>query len=76
MEPLNGKVALVTGASKGIGRATALRLAREGVALVAGATGLERLETLREEAESLGAAILVQACDVTRLSDCNELVAS
>jgi 3-oxoacyl-[acyl-carrier protein] reductase len=76
MELLNGKVAVVTGASKGIGRATALRLAREGVALVAGATGLERLETMREEAESLGAAILVQACDVTRLSDCEELVKS
>ena len=66
MEPLSGKVALVTGASKGIGRATALRLAREGVALVAGATGLERLETLRLEVENLGAEILVQACDVTR----------
>jgi len=76
MELLNGKVALVTGASRGIGRATALRLAREGVALVAGATGLERLETLRKEIESLGAAILVQACDVTRLSDCEELVKS
>jgi NADP-dependent 3-hydroxy acid dehydrogenase YdfG len=59
MELLNGKVTLVTGASKGIGRATALRLAREGVALVAGATDLERLEKLRKEIESLGAAILV-----------------
>ncbi|MFZ0612775.1 MAG: SDR family oxidoreductase [Desulfobacterales bacterium] len=76
MEQLNGKVAVITGASKGIGRATALRLARDGVTLVAGATGWERLEALKSEAAGMGAAIHVQRCDVTCLADCEDLVES
>ncbi len=76
MEHLKGKIAIITGASKGIGRATALRLARDGVALVAGATGVEGLEALEKEAAELGAAIRVQRCDVTRRADCEDLVKS
>ena len=45
----DGQVAIVTGASRGIGRETALRLARAGARVVVHATGLERVESLAAE---------------------------
>ena len=44
-----GKVAIVTGGSMGIGRATALQLAREGAQVIACARRAPRLESLAEE---------------------------
>jgi NAD(P)-dependent dehydrogenase (short-subunit alcohol dehydrogenase family) len=46
---LGGKTALITGASKGIGRATALTMAAEGVSLYLAARSKDELETLKEE---------------------------
>lgn len=51
---LEGKVALITGASAGIGQACTRALAGEGARLVLTARRQERLETLKKEAQSLG----------------------
>jgi len=58
MGALDGKTAIVTGASSGIGAATALALAREGVRVAAGARRVDRLE-------ELGAGVVPLALDVT-----------
>lgn len=60
MGALENRVAIVTGASSGIGRAAALRLAAEGAAVVAIARRAERLQQLQAECPQ----ILTQVCDV------------
>lgn len=58
------KLALITGATSGIGRATALRLAKGGYDIVATGRRAERLETLRHEIEALGARCTTLCFDV------------
>jgi NADP-dependent 3-hydroxy acid dehydrogenase YdfG len=60
---LEGKVALITGASAGIGQACARALAGEGARLVLTARRQERLEALRKEAESLGSEAVLAIGD-------------
>lgn len=62
-------VAMVTGASSGIGRAIALKLAQEGYRLALGARRLERLEELATELQALGEEVLIQAVDLRQESD-------
>jgi len=54
MTTLHGRVALITGASRGIGRATARRLGREGASLILVGRRREALEPLRAELEAAG----------------------
>lgn len=66
MNILKGKKALVTGASRGIGRAIALRLAQQGVHLVVTARSLEKLEELATECEKLGVNCHAVAADLAQ----------
>jgi NADP-dependent 3-hydroxy acid dehydrogenase YdfG len=63
-ERLDETVALVTGASSGIGEATALRLSAEGATVVLVARRIDRLKTLAEKIESAGGRALSIECDV------------
>ena len=65
MNAKNPEVVMVTGASAGVGRATALAFAKRGAHLGLVARGLPGLESLRKEAEALGARALVLQCDVS-----------
>ncbi len=65
MTPLQGKLALVTGASSGIGQAVARVFAKEGVELLLAARRLDRIEALADELrEGHGAGVETRALDV------------
>jgi len=76
MAALKDKVAVITGASKGIGRATALRLARDGATVVGCATSEDLLAEVKERVESAGTDCMVRKCDVADWHDCEHLVRS
>jgi len=78
---LNGKVAIVTGASRGIGKAIALGLAGEGADVVVGARTKTENEKLpgtiyktAEEIQALGSQALAVQCDVTDEQSVNDMV--
>lgn len=65
MFDLKGRVAVITGASSGLGRQMAKAFAKQGANLVILARRMERLEELKSELESEGVAVLPIKCDVT-----------
>jgi NADP-dependent 3-hydroxy acid dehydrogenase YdfG len=69
------KTILITGASSGIGEATALRLAEDGHRLLLGARRTERLEALVERIQSDGGTASFRRLDVTDLADVQRFVA-
>jgi short-subunit dehydrogenase len=69
------RVIAITGASAGIGRATALRLAREGAAIAICARRGDRLEAVAAEIAAGGGQALPIVADVTRADDMNAFVA-
>jgi NADP-dependent 3-hydroxy acid dehydrogenase YdfG len=74
MGRLDGKTAVVTGASSGIGEATVRALAAEGAAMVVGARREERLAAFAEEVKQSGGKIAAVECDVTDEKQAHNLV--
>jgi NADP-dependent 3-hydroxy acid dehydrogenase YdfG len=71
---VDGKVAIVTGASSGIGESTAEALAAEGARVVLAARRAERLEALADRIDEDGGEALVVSTDVTEEDDIDALV--
>jgi 3-oxoacyl-[acyl-carrier protein] reductase len=65
MSTLSGKIALVTGASQGIGRACALELARAGATVVLAARNIEKLDVVAAEIAAEGGTAKAYALDVS-----------
>jgi len=73
---LEGRVAIVTGASKGIGRALGLRFAREGAAVVCAARSADAVEDTAAQAQKAGGRAIAVVCDASVEDDVRRLVAA
>jgi len=71
---IKGKVAVITGASSGIGYATALALSKAGAKVAIGARRTDKLEHLENEIKKNGGEVLSHKLDVTKKDDCNAFV--
>ena len=71
---IQDKVVVITGGSSGIGYSTAKALAKKGAKIVAGARRLDKLETLKKEITDDDGEIIICEKDVTKKSDCDNLV--
>jgi len=66
---LKNKIAVITGGSRGIGKATAIALANEGCKIVICSKNVNNLTKARKELEEMGADVLAVTCDLTKLED-------
>ena len=76
MQKITDKVALITGAGRGIGRATALALAAEGVHVGLVGRTLENLENVQEELKQYGVKTAVAAANVSDIDEITKAVES
>jgi NAD(P)-dependent dehydrogenase (short-subunit alcohol dehydrogenase family) len=73
---LEGRVAIITGASKGIGRALSLRFAREGASVVCAARSADLVKETAAEAQKAGGKAIAVVCDAAVEDDVRRLVAT
>ncbi len=73
-KPYQGKAVVVTGASSGIGRALALRLADQGARIALAARDAQRLDALAEECRQRGGTAIAVPTDVTDEAQCKALI--
>ena len=73
---LKGKVAVITGPAKGMGRAVTLAFAAEGADLVLAGRDTAAIDPVAEEARALGVRAVVAACDMTLGAECDALAKS
>lgn len=73
---LEGKCALVTGASQGIGRAIAIRLAQHGARVIVSSRSEEACEKVASEIRANGGEASAVACDITRKEDLEQVVST
>jgi len=71
---IKNKVAIITGASSGIGYATALALSKAGARVTIGARRTDKLAQLENEIKKNGGEVLSQKLDVTKKTDCDAIV--
>ncbi|MBI4609920.1 MAG: 3-oxoacyl-[acyl-carrier-protein] reductase [Candidatus Rokubacteria bacterium] len=72
---LEGRVAIVTGASRGIGRAVAACLAQDGASVIVSGRDATRLDVAAKELEACGAPVLAAPGDIARREDVDRIVA-
>lgn len=70
---LAGAIALVTGAGRGIGRAVALTLARNGATVIVTARTAEELDSVKAEIEGIGGSAMAVSADLTKQGDVKDL---
>ena len=71
---LNGKIAVVTGASSGLGKDAAIAYAKEGANVCLLARRIEKIESLAKELESLGVKAIALKCDVTNEDEVKSVI--
>jgi meso-butanediol dehydrogenase/(S,S)-butanediol dehydrogenase/diacetyl reductase len=76
MQRYTNKVALITGAASGIGRATAIRLAEEGAAMMLADINEAGLEETRQLIGDKGAQVAIHVLDVTSREQCQQAIAA
>ena len=74
MNLLKGKTAVITGASRGIGKAIATRFAKEGANLVISATNDKLLTEVKTELEAFGGDVERKTCDVSNYDSVADLI--